>query len=158
MVREITVVKKPRDDPLIDRPINFPPLENLHLDLMENKRKLKKNLPPIQVIKKKPAISASVAEAAAASAAIASAVAPAAATAAQSEKKKANVAAQTKEQTADDADADADMLNELGAEDGEEKAVELDFGEETPEARDSLSSTYNRTSSRRRRATRGGGG
>ncbi len=45
VVREIKIVKKPRDGPLQDKPISFPPLENLHLDLMENKKKLKKNLP-----------------------------------------------------------------------------------------------------------------
>ena len=54
MVREITVIKKPRNDPIEDKPINFPPLEGLHLELMENKKKLKKNLPPIPIPKKKP--------------------------------------------------------------------------------------------------------
>ena len=56
MVREyeILVIKKPRDDPIVDRPINFPPLENLHLDMMENKKKLKKNLPPLLVVKRRP--------------------------------------------------------------------------------------------------------
>lgn len=49
VVREIIVVKKPRDDSLQDKPISFPALENLHLDMMENKKKLKKGLPLIIV-------------------------------------------------------------------------------------------------------------
>lgn len=49
VVREIIVVKKPRDDSLQDKPISFPALENLHLDMMENKKKLKKGLPLIVV-------------------------------------------------------------------------------------------------------------
>lgn len=60
MVREITVIKKPRTTPLLDKPINFPELLNLHLDLMENKKKLKKGLPTIMVVKKKPVVSAPV--------------------------------------------------------------------------------------------------
>lgn len=55
MVRELVVVKVPRSSPLTDRPINFPPLENLHLELVEIKKKLKKGLPPVQLVKKKPA-------------------------------------------------------------------------------------------------------
>jgi hypothetical protein len=54
VAREITVIKKARPDPIPDIPIDFPPLENLHLELMENKRKLKKNLPPLPIVKKKP--------------------------------------------------------------------------------------------------------
>jgi hypothetical protein len=50
MPREIIVEKKSRDGPLVDRPIKFDHLENLHLELMENKKKLKKNLPLIPVI------------------------------------------------------------------------------------------------------------
>lgn len=49
VVREIIVVKKPRDDSLQDKPISFPALDNLHLDMMENKKKLKKGLPLIVV-------------------------------------------------------------------------------------------------------------
>jgi hypothetical protein len=45
VVREILVVKKPRDDQITDKPVAFPPLENLYLDLMENKNKLKKGVP-----------------------------------------------------------------------------------------------------------------
>jgi len=66
MVREIVVIKKPRDAPIVDKPISFPPLQNLHLDLMENKKKLKKGLPAIQVVKKKPVAAANVVAAAAA--------------------------------------------------------------------------------------------
>ena len=40
-------IKKSRDTPLQDIPINFPKLENLHLELIEVKDKLKLNLPPI---------------------------------------------------------------------------------------------------------------
>lgn len=53
MVRELVVVKVPRSDAIPDKKASFAPLHNLHLDLMENKKKLKKNLPP--VILKKPA-------------------------------------------------------------------------------------------------------
>ena len=55
MVREITIIKKPRKDVLPDKPIAFPPLQNLHLELMENKKKLKKNIPLVQVKKPVPA-------------------------------------------------------------------------------------------------------
>jgi hypothetical protein len=55
MVREIIVIKKPRKDVLPDKPIAFPPLQNLHLELMENKKKLKKNIPLVQVKKPAPA-------------------------------------------------------------------------------------------------------
>lgn len=54
MVRSIIVVKRPRDDPIPDKPINFPPLENLHLELLENKRKLKPGLPLVPLQKRKP--------------------------------------------------------------------------------------------------------
>jgi len=47
MVRSLEVIKVPRKDPIPDYPINFPPLENLHLDLLENKKKLKPGLPLI---------------------------------------------------------------------------------------------------------------
>ena len=45
MVRSIHVHKKPRDDPLQDKPINFPEFDNLHLELIENKKKVKPGLP-----------------------------------------------------------------------------------------------------------------
>jgi len=46
-VRNLKVVKKPRDLPIPDVPINFPPLHNLHLELLEIKEKLKPGLPLI---------------------------------------------------------------------------------------------------------------
>jgi hypothetical protein len=49
----LTVVKKPRDDPIQDKPINFPPLENLHLELLENKKKVKPGAPDVQSQKKR---------------------------------------------------------------------------------------------------------
>ncbi len=54
MVHEIIVIKKARSSPLQDKPINFPPLINLHLELIENKKKLKKSLPPLQITKARP--------------------------------------------------------------------------------------------------------
>ncbi len=53
MVKAWTINKIPRDDKILDRPVHFPPLQNLHLDLMEVKRKLKKGI-PLVVVKKKP--------------------------------------------------------------------------------------------------------
>jgi hypothetical protein len=50
----LTVVKKPRDEPIQDKPINFPPLENLHLELLENKKKVKPGAPDTQSQKKRP--------------------------------------------------------------------------------------------------------
>jgi hypothetical protein len=50
----LTVVKKQRDDPISDKPINFPPLENLHLELLENKKKVKPGAPDVQSQKKRP--------------------------------------------------------------------------------------------------------
>lgn len=48
MVRVISnVIKVPRADPLQDIPAYFPPLKNLHLELMEDKDKLKPGLPLI---------------------------------------------------------------------------------------------------------------
>lgn len=53
MVRNLEVIKVARKDPVPDYPINFPPLENLHLELLENKKKLKPGLPLIPLIPKK---------------------------------------------------------------------------------------------------------
>jgi len=50
--KNLIVVRKPRPDKLPDIPVNFPPLENLHLELMENKRKIKPGLPMITEAKK----------------------------------------------------------------------------------------------------------
>lgn len=49
--RNLRVIKKPRLKPLLDIPINFPPLKNLHLELLEVKEKLKKGLPLIPISK-----------------------------------------------------------------------------------------------------------
>lgn len=49
----IIIVKKPRSDPIPDKPINFPPLENLHLELLENKRKLKHGVPAVPIPQKR---------------------------------------------------------------------------------------------------------
>lgn len=51
MARGLIVTKRPRSDPLPDRPIVFPPFKELHLELLEHKRKLRKGLPliPVQV-------------------------------------------------------------------------------------------------------------
>lgn len=49
--RFFKITKKPRETPLADIPIRFPKLENLHLELLEVKDKLKKNLPPIPISK-----------------------------------------------------------------------------------------------------------
>jgi hypothetical protein len=43
----LKIIKKPRDSPLKDIPISFKPLQNLHLELLEVKDKLKPGLPLI---------------------------------------------------------------------------------------------------------------
>lgn len=43
----LIVTKRPRDEPIVDEPIRFPPLGNLHLELLENKNKVKPGLPDI---------------------------------------------------------------------------------------------------------------
>lgn len=55
MIRRIQVIKKPRSDVLKSKPISFPPLSNLHLELLEVKKKLKQGLPAVMVIPRKPA-------------------------------------------------------------------------------------------------------
>ena len=47
------VLKRPREKPLVDREPKFEPLGNLHLELLENRKKLKKDVkaPPKPVIK-----------------------------------------------------------------------------------------------------------
>jgi len=45
MVIAIKVIKVPRPDPIIKPHKDFPPLRNLKLDMMENKNKLKPNVP-----------------------------------------------------------------------------------------------------------------
>jgi len=51
--RVLKVIKKLRDSPLPDIPINFPPFKNLHLELLEVKDKLKAGLPLIPLSKPK---------------------------------------------------------------------------------------------------------
>jgi uncharacterized protein DUF5767 len=53
MAKILRVTKKIRDSPLLDIPINFPPLQNLHLELIEIKDKLKAGLPLIPLSKPK---------------------------------------------------------------------------------------------------------
>jgi hypothetical protein len=53
--RKVIVVKIPREDPIIDKPISFSPFKNLHLELIENKKKLKKHIPAVSVRKKEAA-------------------------------------------------------------------------------------------------------
>jgi hypothetical protein len=54
MVHSLVVIKEPLDTPVPDKPISFPKLEGLHLELTENKKKLKRNLPPIKIQPVKP--------------------------------------------------------------------------------------------------------
>jgi len=49
---QLNIVKRGRNAPLADIPISFPPLENLHLELMENKKKLKPGLPLVPIVKR----------------------------------------------------------------------------------------------------------
>jgi len=60
MVRELSIVKVPRSDEILDKSINFAPLQNLHLDLLEVKKKLKKGLPAVIINKAPPVIIKSV--------------------------------------------------------------------------------------------------
>ena len=53
-VMVLIVKKEVRQTPLPDLPIRFESLQNLHLELLENKKKLKKNLPLIPLRPKKP--------------------------------------------------------------------------------------------------------
>lgn len=53
MIKFLKITLKPRDKLLPDIPINFKPLQNLHLELIENKKKLKSGLPltpPKQIV------------------------------------------------------------------------------------------------------------
>ena len=53
MTRGLIITKRPRSDPLPDRPAVFPPFKELHLELLEHKQKLRKGLPLIPVAIKK---------------------------------------------------------------------------------------------------------
>jgi hypothetical protein len=57
-VPKIHVVKISRPDPITDKPVNFPAFNvgKLHLELLEIKKKLKKNIPAISVRKPEPQI------------------------------------------------------------------------------------------------------
>ena len=52
--RNLTIIKKPRSGPIPDNPVDFPPLDNLHLELLEVKRKIKPGLPLVPVKKRNP--------------------------------------------------------------------------------------------------------
>jgi hypothetical protein len=52
VIRSLEVIKKPRVGPIPDRPINFKPFYNLHLEMIEIKEKLKKGLAPIKYVPK----------------------------------------------------------------------------------------------------------
>jgi hypothetical protein len=52
-IPKLRITKKPRDSPIPDIPISFPPLKNLHLELLEIKDKLKLGLPLIPLSKPK---------------------------------------------------------------------------------------------------------
>lgn len=52
--RNLQITKKPREDPLPDKPVDFPSLENLHLEFLENKKKIKKGLPLVPTHRRKP--------------------------------------------------------------------------------------------------------
>jgi len=51
MTIKLQIIKIPRVDKIPDVSPNFPSLPDLHLELLENKKKLKLNLPPIQIRK-----------------------------------------------------------------------------------------------------------
>ena len=53
MNRKIRIYREKRSTPLKVIPINFPPLLDLRLDLLEDKSKLKKSLPLIPLVDKK---------------------------------------------------------------------------------------------------------
>ena len=53
MNRKIRIYREKRSTPLKVIPINFPPLLDLRLDLLEDKSKLKKSLPLIPLVNKK---------------------------------------------------------------------------------------------------------
>lgn len=53
-IRNLKIVKVPRKGYTPDIPIAFPPLDNLHLDLLEVKKKIKPGLPLIPIKQRKP--------------------------------------------------------------------------------------------------------
>ena len=139
VAREITIIKKPRDSPIKDVPISFPPLQNLHLDLMENKKKLKKNIPLIQVKKEpKPADNTAAKYSAELISGVAGAAAGAAAGVAtavvekKAKKSKKEDFVEIEEEPEVEAAGD-DELQDL-QEDPEEKELEGDADEAEPDA------------------------
>ncbi len=62
MVSQLRVIKKPRTGGIPDHPTNFPPLENLHLELLENKKKLKSGLPSVSPSKRPTVIPITIAK------------------------------------------------------------------------------------------------
>lgn len=133
VVREIVVVKKPRDDTLQDKPISFPNLDNLHLDMMENKKKLKKNL-PLLVVKPPPSGDVKDTKKATYPAAIISGTAGAAAgvvatvvatAVVEKTKKKKEKFTPTKGKDAVEEDDEGELLENLGADGDEGDALDL---------------------------------
>src|SRR5688572_30731918 len=50
----VEIIKVRLPNKIKDVPISFRPLKNLHLELLENKKKVRKDLPPLPVVKPKP--------------------------------------------------------------------------------------------------------
>lgn len=115
MSRSIVVIKQSRTTGLSDKSISFPPFHNLHLELMEVKKKLKKNLPPVKIqpIKQAP-------------------VKPP-----TPPPEDIDVGGEEMPDVVDDAattdDGDADMIDELGGEEGETETEGVDDGEPEPD-------------------------
>ena len=53
MVHGLVIIKKPRGFPLRDIAPSFKPFDNLHLEMLENKRKLKRGLPKTYIVPKR---------------------------------------------------------------------------------------------------------
>ena len=52
--RNLTINKRSRSGPIPDNPVDFPPLDNLHLELLEVKRKIRQGLPLVPIMKRNP--------------------------------------------------------------------------------------------------------
>lgn len=125
--QKLIVIKRPRSSPIPDIPIKFPPFENLHLELLENKKKVREGAPIPKAIKRdppklpkdkfhhsndtKPSSKKGV-----------------------SNNTVKDVPSKKKAKTtpppSKDTDLESDILNEFGDEDGEHDALELEFGDE----------------------------
>ena len=124
VVRNLKIIKKPRSSPIPDKPIAFPPLENLHLELLENKKKIKPGLPLIPIKPRKPPqphippkesfenIKAK--------------------SGGSSEKKSKLKSEKEKKKIKKRDDGDKDLINELG-EDDEDDEIEAELGESEEE-------------------------